>query len=308
MTDILGHPLLLAEGAVIERLRREGTVPLDPRILNTALLFSAEGRKAMVSIYSEYIAAGEESGLTLLVLTPTWRANPERCRAVGLDLAEVQREAFAFLDALRRPLGDYARKVLIGGLMGCRGGAYDPKGGLGETEAVRFHGAQARALAGSGVDFLIASTLPSLEESAGLGLAMGRTGLPYILSFVLRPEGTLLDGTPFHQAAARLDGLFPAPLGFMANCTHPEILRQAMAREGNDLPDVRARLLGLQGNTSRRSPEELEGAEELEGEDPEKFGAAMAEAARSLGLRILGGCCGTDARHIRAVARHLSAF
>jgi homocysteine S-methyltransferase len=305
MTGILQQPLILMEGAVIERLRRDGTVPLDPQVLNAALLFSAEGREALASVYTEYIAVGRESGLPLLLLTPTWRANPERCDAAGLEFKAVQREAFAFLDALRRRQGDYAKKILIGGLMGCRGDAYDPKEGLQEKEASRFHAPQAEALASGGVEFLIASTLPAMEEAAGLGRAMGGTSLSFILSFVLRADGALLDGTLFHQAVVRLDGLSPKPLGHMVNCTHPANLLEGMGMGDNARPEIRARLLGLQGNTSLRSPEELDGAAELEGEDPETFGVSMAEAARLLRLRILGGCCGTDARHLRAIARLL---
>jgi homocysteine S-methyltransferase len=196
--------------------------------------------------------------------------------------------------------------VLLGGLMGCRGDAYRPDQALGVDEAARFHQAQAQALADAGCDFLFASTLPAASEAKGIAAAMARTGAPYVLSFLINAQGELVDGTPIPEAIAHIDSaVFPAPVGYLANCVHPSIMARAL--EHCDAAS-RGRMLGLQANTSAKSPEELEGSEHLETEDPERFAEAMVDLHRRFGLRILGGCCGTDARHIHSLAERLMAL
>ena len=132
--------------------------------------------------------------------------------------------------------------------------------------------------------------------------------MPYLLSFVVRAEGTLLDGTRVSEAIARIDdSARPAPNGYLCNCVHPENFAKALEAAENERPGVRNRLIGLQGNTSRKDPAQLDGAAKLEGEDPVPFGAAMASLRQRFGTHILGGCCGTDVRHIAAIAEQLQS-
>ena len=107
---------------------------------------------------------------------------------------------FRFLDALRNSYGEYAQKVAVCGLLSCRGDAYKPADALAAAEAREFHLWQATMLAEAGVDFLLAATLPALSEATGLASALAATGKPYIVSFVVRPEGAMLDGTPLKDA------------------------------------------------------------------------------------------------------------
>jgi homocysteine S-methyltransferase len=105
--------------------------------------------------------------------------------------------------------------------MSCRGDAYSPAEALLVDEALEFHAWQAGKLADTGADFLLAATLPALSEATGLALALAATGKPYLLSFVVRPEGTLLDGTPLKDAIAAIDSaVTPSPLAYLINCTH----------------------------------------------------------------------------------------
>lgn len=183
--------------------------------------------------------------------------------------------------------------------MGCRGDCYLPEQTLTEDEAARFHAAQARELAAAGCDLLFASTLPAIPEAAGMARAMAAAGAPYLVSFVVTARGELLDGTPLPEAIARIDRTArPAPAAYLANCVHTSVVAAALERSG-------ARLAGLQANTSPKSPAELEGSAELHTEDPERFAGGMMDLRRRFGLRILGGCCGTDGSHIRALAARL---
>jgi homocysteine S-methyltransferase len=68
---------------------------------------------------------------------------------------------------------------------------------------------------------------------------------------------------------------------------------------------VRKRVAGLLANTAALNPEELDNSEELVEEDPQIFGKSVASLHAELGMKILGGCCGTDERHIDNLAKRL---
>lgn len=298
------HPVLLAEGAVVERLNHSPAVKLDPFVANAALVLDSRGRDELARIYHEYFTVAAESGLPLVVFTPTWRASAERTRQAGLSL-DLNQAAADFVLDLRRQAGGLRHSVTVGGLLGPSGDAYHSSAALPADAAYHHHLPQAQALALSGVDFLAAATLPALSEALGLARAMAEQSLPYLVSFVIRPNGTLFDGTLLGAAIRKVNAAArPAPFGYMVNCVHPANFGAAVVHLGS-MPDERASLLGLQGNASRRSHSELDGSIVTDPGDPDEFGLLMAELAHDPGLRILGGCCGTDARHIGAIAAGL---
>lgn len=298
---------ILAEGAVIERLRRSPGIRLDDHVVNSALIYEESGRAALQTIYRQYLDIGRRYQLPLLLSTPTWRAGRERIAAAGLAGRDLNGDNSRFLAELRDSYGDYAQQVAICGLMSCRGDAYKPAEAMSAGAAAEFHSWQANALAASGVDFLMAATLPALSEAIGLARAQAATGLPYVISFVARPEGTLLDGTPLDAAVATIDdAVMPRPLAYLINCTHASIFRSALSNERNSSPRVRERVIGLLANTAAVSPEELDQSAELVEEAPDVFGNSVAALRDELGMRVLGGCCGTDDRHIDCLARRLS--
>jgi len=295
--------IIIGEGAVIERLRRDTEWELDPYVVNSAFIYDKEKRSALETIYRQYLDVGSASGLPLLLSTPTWRASRERIKTAGYKERAVNEDNYRFLDDLRRAYGAYADKVAICGLMSCRGDAYNPAERLSENDAREFHAWQARKLAETGVDFLLASTLPALSEAIGLASAQAATGKPYIISFVFRPGGTLLDGTPLKDAVAAIDAkVNPKPLAYMCNCTHASIFRSAMMHEAHVSSLVRKRVVGLLANTAALEPEDLDSSKDLVSEAPEIFGRDVASLHREFGMKILGGCCGTDHRHIQSLA------
>lgn len=300
-------PLILTEGSVVERLRRHPEGLIDPHVANAGLLYAPRAREALAGIYRDYLAIGLRHGLPTVLLTPTWRANRERLERAGLAGRDVLGDAFGLLAELRRETGSATPPILIGGLIGCRGDAYRPQEALSRDEAAAFHAWHVERLAAAGVDFLVPQTLPALSEAEGLALAMARTGVPYVLSFVIRPTGTLLDGTPLGEAVERIDALAePRPAAYMVNCVHPSGFREAFLRQVDAWPNLRRRLVGLQANASRLSPEELDGRAELDSDDPATFARELAGLHTELGLRLLGGCCGTDDRHLAALAAVLA--
>ncbi len=192
--------------------------------------------------------------------------------------------------------------------MSCRGDAYNHAEALSSEDSRAFHSWQAHRLAEADVDFLLAATLPALSEAIGLAAALAATGKPYIISFIFRAEGTLLDGTPLKDAIARIDtDVNPKPLAYMSNCTHASIFKSGIMHAKNSSSAVRKRVIGLFANTAALKPEELDNSEALVEEDPRIFGQSVASLHGDLGMKILGGCCGTDDRHIDCLAQQLAS-
>jgi homocysteine S-methyltransferase len=301
--------VILTEGAVVERLRRQPEVELDPLIANTSLVYDPVGKGFMADIYRGYADISHRFDLSMILLTPTWRANPTRLSRVGFeDIRRVNEDCVRFLLDIRGDYGDHAEKLFIGGLIGCKGDAYRPEEALPTDEAAVFHETQVEALDAAGVDFLIAQSLPALCEATGVAKAMAGCGVPYVLSFVLRSPGVMLDGTPLRRAMMLIDGnVERVPLFYMANCVHPTVLEEALSATETGGGSVRGRLLGLQANTSSKPPEELDGLAELDAEEPVPFADSMVRLYHRFDVRILGGCCGTDNRHIQCIAERVTS-
>ncbi len=140
-----------------------------------------------------------------MLLTPTWRANKERTNKANVDMKTINTDAFKFVDGIRKSYGKFSNKIFIGGLTGCKGDAYKPEEALSESDAYIFHKEQMQILADAGVDFLFASTLPALSEAKGIAKAMSETNKDYVISFVIRDNGKLLDGTLLTDAIKIID-------------------------------------------------------------------------------------------------------
>ena len=298
-------PAIITEGAVIERIRREQSAPLDPHILNAGLIYDESGEMQLKKIYKQYIDVGCKYNLPFMVLTPTWKAGRDRLLAAGFgDESDVNGDCVRFLASIRVEYDKYAEKILIGGLFGCKGDAYVPEETLGVEEAENYHSFQVAALSAAGIDFIIVSTLPAKPEAIGIAKAASKSNLPYIISFVVRADGALLDGTPLSTVISLIDlEVDPKPYCYMLNCVHPTVYEKVMESQGKEYSIVRERLLGLQANTSTMSPEELEGLEYLDAESPESLAEKIVKLHKSYGAKILGGCCGTNHHHIEQIAR-----
>jgi homocysteine S-methyltransferase len=298
------YRFILTEGAIVERLRREFKVELDPHVVHSGFIYETDKRAILYNLYKQYIDISFSKNLPILVFTPTRRANKERLTFAGLHDKNVNGDCFNFLSDLRSTYGAYSKKIYIGGLMGCKGDAYNPKDALSIEQAERFHKFQVNSFMNSGVDFLYACVLPAYSEALGLAKAMSRSKKPYVLSFVIRPNGALLDGTSLHDAISNIDALVsPKPTFYMVNCVHPSILESSLMT-ASDL--VRRRLIGIQANTSPLSPEELDESPKLITDDLNVIVNKIVSLHKDYGLQVLGGCCGTDNQHIQKITEKLS--
>jgi homocysteine S-methyltransferase len=296
------YPNIITEGSVIERLKREFNYPLDKLLSNSLMIYSEEGKILLAKIYREYLDIAFKSDLPIMILTPTWRANKERVNKLNLELKSINTDAFNFVNEVKTTYKNFSDKIFIGGLTGCKGDAYKPEEALNEADAVSFHKEQMQILADAGVDFLFASTLPALSEAKGIAEAMSRTGKDYVLSFVIREDGKLLDGTLLTKAIGIIDNYVSVPpLFYLTNCIHPDVLHNSLLNLKDENKILEKRLFGIQANASDKSPEELDNLTELHADSPANWAKSMVDLNKKYNLKILGGCCGTDAKFISSI-------
>lgn len=290
-----GRPVL-AEGSVYELLRRDPRVAFDPDIAHAGLVYDEGTRALLASVHREYLAIARDVGLRPLIFADTWRASAERIERSRFRGLDVNRDNARFMKEIA---AESDAGPLVAAYTGPRGDAYRPAEAPSRDDAVRFHAAQIEALEASGLDLIVAATLPSFEEARGIAALLSGGRTPWMLSFVVRAGGTLLDGTPLATAIARIDGeVTHPPVGYSVNCVHPDVFRAAVARAGA----ARSRVVALQANASSLTPEQLDGAANVEGDEPARWADAMIEACRAQSLAIVGGCCGTSPDHMRALA------
>ena len=219
-------------------------------------------------------------------------------RPIGLhpaDLRRVNRDSVALLDELREEAG--LDSFLISGCLGPRGDGYVAGDVIEPDAAAAYHAPQVEAFAEAGADLVTALTLTGTGEAIGIVRASRAADLPVAVSFTVEQDGRLPDGTPLATAIAEVDAE-SRPDYFMVNCAHPTHLAEGLGASG----EWRSRIVGLRANASERSHEELDAATELDEGDPVDLAAAIG-ALRPLlpNLALVGGCCGTDARHVAAM-------
>lgn len=290
------NKLILMEASIVERLRRSRDIQFHPTLVHSPLIYDIAGRSKLAKLYLEYIDIASEAELPFLMGTPTWRANHERVYGSNISKS-VNYDAVKFLREIRNTLTKGIVDIKIGGSIGCKNDCYLPEEGLSSAEAEQFHSWQIGQLAKGGADFLIAVTLPNVEESLGIAKAMEKTDIPYIISYVINRNGNILDGTPLIDAINKLDdNTIVPPLGYMVNCSYPTFLCASQQPE-----ILFKRLLGYSANASSLDHCELEGSDRLESESVSEWGDSMLELNGKYAVKILGGCCGTNAEHLKYI-------
>lgn len=264
------------------------------------LLFDPAGRQALARYFTRYLDLAEAQGRGFVLDTATWRANMGWAGAHGLseaDIRAVNRQAVDLAQDLRaaRPWAD---RIAISGVVGPLADGYRPGAAPSAARAFDLHAPQIEALTQAGVDLIQALTLTTPGEALGIARRAMALGQPVALSFTLELDGRLPSGQTLTDAIAQIDDATGgAPVFYGINCAHPTHFLDRL--RGAEL----ARIGLIRPNASARSHAELEAARDLDAGDPLEFGVLCADVARRLpDLRILGGCCGTDVRHVAAAA------
>lgn len=268
------------------------------------LLESDDGRALVRAYYRAYVAIARAAGAGLLLETPTWRANPDWGSAIGYDaarLAGANRDAVRLLTGLRDGEAADLPDVLVTGMLGPRGDGYAPESLQSPEEAQRYHSAQIEAFAEAGADRVSALTMTHAGEAIGVVRAARDHGLPVTISFTVETDGRLPDGSTLAEAITAVDAA-AAPDAYLVNCAHPEHVLAGLERPDADTGGWRERVSGTRVNASVLSHAELDEATELDEGDLDRLVAGQQRLTEALGgLSILGGCCGTDARHVAAL-------
>lgn len=299
---------ILSDAGIETRIMFETQIALDPHVQVAALLEQREGREALRSIYAEYVEVARAHGLPAIVGTPTFRASRRYVERAGRGGGEAVRrfnaEAVALLSEVRA--ASEHEPVFVAGVVGPYGDAYAPGDCLSHLDGADYHAEQIAALVEAGADLLFAPTFPSIEEAHGVAIAMSTSGLPYAIGFVLDQRGRILDGTYLHAAIERLDDhVLPASAFYSISCVHPTVVRTALTDLSVTSSRAASRLREVKANGSSLTPDQLVLLDHAEADPPEAFGEAMDGIGRDFDVPILGGCCGTDAQHLAALARRL---
>lgn len=297
-----GYRKILMEGALAERLKRQYNISIDDNVALASIIYDKESRIVLKKLYCEYIEIANRYNLPIIITTPTRRANKSRVLNSEYD-KNIIKDNVTFLKEIQ---GDFNNDIFIGGLMGCYGDAYRVDDGLSIVHSIEFHSWQANLFKEIDVDFLFAGIMPTIDETIGMAIAMEDTGLPYIISFMIRKDGRLLDGTTINDAIKIIDdSVTRAPICYMTNCVHPDIVYEALSKPFNKTEIIKNRFKGIQANAACLSPEELDNSSELVSSNPISLANSIMNLSKDFDLKIFGGCCGTDDKYIEEIAKRL---
>ncbi len=269
------------------------------------LLRRPEGLSIIDDYMVPYIDIAKASGLGLVMETATWRASSDWGPKVGFgseaELANANREAVALVARMRHANETKQTPIVVSGTIGPRGDGYDPGEVMSASEATEYHAWQATIFADTEADVISAITMTNANEAIGVASAAKANGMPAVIAFTVETDGNLPTGQTLEDAIEEVDaktGAFPAY--YMINCAHPTHFAAMLAASG----DWVERLRGIRANASKCSHEELDNSEVLDEGNPAELGREIAEIRAAMPhITVVGGCCGTDHRHIGEIAK-----
>jgi homocysteine S-methyltransferase len=266
------------------------------------LLRDEGGAAVLRRYYDRYVELARAHGVGVILEAPTWRANADWGARLGYDadaLADANRKAIGLMLEIRAAAGTPVSPAVISGNLGPRGDGYRAGARMTAAGAQSYHTPQIETFAQTDADMVSAFTINYIEEAIGIVRAARAAAMPVVISFTVETDGRLPSGDALREAIDRTDSETDGYTAYyMINCAHPTHFRHILADGGH----WRARIRGLRANASRRSHAELDGSTDLDAGNPAELGDQY-QALRPLlpRLTVLGGCCGTDHRHVEAI-------
>jgi S-methylmethionine-dependent homocysteine/selenocysteine methylase len=303
----LDGDLFLTDGGIETTLIFHEGIEL-PLFAAFDLLKDDEGTEALRRYYEPYAELAREHRLGFVLESPTWRASPRWAAELGYsarELEKLNRRAIGLMQEIRADHEDAETPMVISGCVGPQDDGYDPAQLLSPAAAQEFHSTQIRTFGDTAADMVTAITMTYVEEAVGVTRAAVAGGMPVAISFTLETDGRLPSGQKLAEAIEQVDDETDrGPAYYMINCAHPTHFQGVV-----EVPAPwRERIRGLRANASRMSHEELDEATELDDGDPADLAARYAALATELpNLNVIGGCCGTDLRHVRAACEAFPA-
>lgn len=292
--------LFLTDGGVETDLIFNRGIDL-PFFASIMLLRTPEGEKALDDYIRPYLDLARRLGTGFEFVTASWRASPDWAAQFGLtqeELDDLNRKSVERARGLQAEYSDVPS--VISGCIGPRGDGYDPGKIMTAAEAQDYHRRQISTLAGAGADLIAALTMTNIPEAVGIAKAAKAIGVPVAISFTVETDGRLPTGDSLRDAIEAVDeatGSYPAY--YMINCAHPTHFMSVLS-EGDEWTK---RIAGIRANASRCSHAELDAMTELDSGNPEELGRMYRSIRDDLPhIRVMGGCCGTDLRHVTAIA------
>jgi homocysteine S-methyltransferase len=272
------------------------------------LLEHDRGVERLTQYFEDYLAIARDAGAGFVLESPTWRSNPDWSTKIGTSpdaFEAINRKAIALLADIRDKWQDQVSPIVVSGCIGPRSDGYRPSEIMSAYGAEQYHSIQIGALAQTDVDCLSAMTMTNVPEAIGIVRAAGAHGLPVIISFTLETNGKLPTGASLREAIERVDDATDgAAAYYMINCVHPTHFAGVLDEGASWTKRIR----GLRANASCSSHAELDASQQLDEGDPVELGAQYrALLERFPHLTVLGGCCGTDHRHVREIAAACTA-
>ena len=273
-----------------------------PEFASFPLLDNGAGRDTLRDCVRPYLELARKHGAGIIIETLTWRASRDWAQKLGISSVDLERLTRAAVDevvAFRKEYESNGHPVVISGNIGPRGDAYNPNRLLGIEEAQRYHAEQIGVFRDSEVDLVTSMTLTHVEEAIGITRAAGAADLPVVISFTVETDGRLPNGLPLSEAIESVEqDESPSPAYYMINCAHPTHFASVLEPAAGWVERIR----GLRANASALSHAELDESTEIDEGDPAELGEKHRELLEVLKkVNILGGCCGTDHRHVDAI-------
>ena len=298
-----GEKLFLTDGGLETTLIFHEGLDL-PCFASFDLLKDEEGRATLRRYFLPYLEIARRCDAGMILEAPTWRANPEWAAKLGYDaasLADANRRAIELMVELRTAHEQPSMPVVISGNIGPRGDGYRADGRMSAQEAFDYHRPQIGIFAQSEADLVSAFTINYVEEAIGIIRAARDADMPVVISYTVETDGRLPSGQALGSAILQSDAETDGYVAYyMINCAHPTHFADVLEAD----EAWRHRIRGLRANASTMSHAELDECSELDAGDPADLGDRYRELRRLLPeLNVLGGCCGTDHRHVDAIAR-----
>lgn len=268
------------------------------------LLKSQAGRERLRTYYTQHARTALEAGLGFILETPTWRTNQDWGKRIGIgtiELAGLNRDAIELMHEVRSRFETHDNPIVISGCIGPRGDGYDPGNIMSTHEARDYHAVQISTFAQTRADMVCAMTMTNTPEATGIAQAAKDAAIPSAISFTVETDGRLPTGDTLGDAITAVDAATDAaPAYYMINCAHPDHFMPVLAKGGAWL----SRLKGLRANASRCSHAQLDNSTTLDEGDPEELGTLFGQIRRQHPhITVVGGCCGTDHRHIEQICQ-----
>jgi homocysteine S-methyltransferase len=275
-----------------------------PFFASITLHDSEDGERRLRDYFLRHIAIAKARNAGFILESTSWRASPDWGAKLGYtpsDLIALNRKSIALLAALRAEHETPQCPMPISGNIGPRGDGYSPDRMMTGDEAMRYHAFQCDLFADTEADMISGFTMTHSGEAIGIARAAAAVEMPVVISFTTETDGRLPSGETMREAIEKTDDATSgAPAYYMINCAHPTHFVDALEKGEAWIK----RLRGLRANASIRSHAELDNSPDLDAGDPLDLGRRYASLRGALGTRfnIMGGCCGTDHRHVTAIA------